>query len=1218
MSSKFAGKWILTTLPALLAFSLIGCDLKLNETPPAPEVKEFKTAECLSNTVPSISAFFKGTASDAEVGATWDCVGTAVYQFRKYVRSGTSDRFTPQEMATFLEQNFLKNDGRRIGPGLQTEVMKIKRVLVGGTIDIITLSELERLIDLTATLRRHSLGLNPFMKIFSQNWQPLEPLSSDENSRYFESGNAQIQSVAAQLAGLDLQSYKMSDAISLVRELGAFMDSDEARKVLEKYIPIVRKLKKAVAGGDEDMIQAREWKGFLNLGARGYVQYLRYNYFIKPSENQSGEVRLNFIARTVEDTISLMEGLVSEKPSQQITDAELNEVLVEISKIWPDFKVSNKLVPEVMKVKQALFGGTLTSVSAADLKNASPKVSVVRSLVSGILPYYSLYAGDWKPDRQDETTSAKFFTSAQGILLSSLRQAGGLFESDYDLNDLPKLVHEVMSIYPELPSANSDWEGSVRKYVPVVVQAKQLVFGDGDSIMRKAQWMPFLPLLGGAYADYLYYDYFHVGGGLGDEKNLNFIESLGQQALATIADVLRAKSNHEISNGEISDLLDAVSKAWPGFKTSDKLVAEVMKLKPFLFGGMDSKLTADDVGTAQGKLGALKAVVSKLAPYLDVYTQDWKREGLSSEKAEAFFVEAKTALGGGLQDLAALTVSPYDLTRLQPLVHEILDLYPQWVQDPKGFEKSIGKYAPLVSDLKNMIFGENDALLRPSTLPSLLSLGGDAYAAYLEEIYFIKDQGATQLSSLQRLDKFVGGLATWGSNVLKTKKTHVFTIAEIKRVIDRVVPLGILPDAFDAATLKPLVSVVVNRLLTSPEQRIIGNLPQVLDQRSLDLALYEWKTWIDLEQFTASLFPNGGETYSAARAKKAYADKYKQVGLSPTLNTGLKETIMALDTPIPMALDDRQRLIVEDRSRPYNRASLGQVNMDRTIARIFLRAYVNDLSRLRTYAGVNLSESQTAFKELKPMAVSLGLIDPDNTTFASSRFREANMFVARANGDSLVSFQEGVDLVSMIWSGLNIHSLFKEDLQKSCLSGRRSKIKSDTLIDRDCMAAVYYRRMASYMSSMPYFAGFIQGISESERAAYFENVLKSAGYIPNAANQVKMGDASLFPHVVQYIEMAYTRFDHNRDWVFSTQEALDAFPCFRNIIAQLAKGQVGEDEYDDIFTYILKNGKPPETIPEKIKYATSWRNKPDTWNLQTDRVMLAKILGYIADQMAKQ
>ena len=68
---------------------------------------------------------------------------------------------------------------------------------------------------------------------------------------------------------------------------------------------------------------------------------------------------------------------------------------------------------------------------------------------------------------------------------------------------------------------------------------------------------------------------------------------------------------------------------------------------------------------------------------------------------------------------------------------------------------------------------------------------------------------------------------------------------------------------------------------------------------AVDMAQLEFKNWIQLEELTASFFPNGDETYSPDKTKKLYGDHYKQKGLTKQLDLGAYWE-EKLKVPIPL------------------------------------------------------------------------------------------------------------------------------------------------------------------------------------------------------------------------------------------------------------------------------------------------------------------------------
>jgi len=992
--------WVKAAFVAALSLSVFttGCDSKVGEEPPPPDSHELGGTKCLSEMTPVVKDFIQGDAKKEEVEAGWDCATTAIETFKRYVRGRNADRYTPQELATFLENNFLdRSKNERITVGLQTEFMKLKQIFVGGSADYITRAEIDKLIALLQNFREMTVNLNPYMKVLAMNWSVSDSSKLQVDVRYFEDANKEVQNAARLLASLiekNEQSYRLSDFTVLMEELsGFFGESWEFPKTIALYMPVVKKVKKALAGGDENSVAPTEWRRFALLGSRGYVQYLRYHYFIKSVPETGTGYRLSYLSRTVEDVLSVFQDLVAEKPEGVVSRDEITDLLKTLQVVWPTFKVSNNLVFEAMKVKQLFFGGSVDSFTTTDFETARLKVSRIKTLIERFLPYYTIYGREWEPDMYEPEEAQKLYMESQFVLEATVREAGVLFEGAYDLNDLVRLIHEVEELYP--PKGES-LEAQARKYLPLIIDTKNIVLGGNDSSLRKGNWSVLLGFAARFYSDFLYYDYF-------------------------------------------------------------------LNEKP-----IEQPLTVS---------------------YFSVF------------------------------------------------LNQSLNIF---------------------------------------------------------------------------------------RDLLTTKKENQLTRAELNKIGGHLIALEVLPKGIKPESLDQVLGVVLNNILVSPEQRLGSPAPNAITLASVEVARQELQVWLDTELFIATLSENW-KPEEGLKAK-ALTDVFKQAqsaqASSVSLQAGLRELLLSVQSPVPMTVDSEGRLIISNKfEQVYTAKSLRRLNMNRAITRLLLRSFVNDKERIATYKGAVLEEVQSAFFTLKPLLVEMGLIEPKNMTFASSRFREANIFVPHSDGNTFASYSEVADLIGMIWSGVSINSMLKKDLIRVCFKGN-DQITNETLVSVSCARAAYKDSMPKSMTATPEYLRFMKSISKDEWAIYMNNVFKAAGYVPNDKNMAMIEDISLAPHVIQYIEMVFARFDRNKDGVISTSESLNAFPAFKGILMELAKdqlasGSIKESDLLDLFTYILRYGKPPETLKEKLRFVLNWRGKSEKWDVWADRMQLSEILGYIADQVSK-
>lgn len=995
-------------LSAVLAVSVFtGCNMKVGEEPPPPTTQSFSGTQCISSVMPHLTDFIEGKGNEQGINATWDCFSVAMDKFRKYVRGRASDRYTSQELADFLQNNFFDPNAakKEITPALQAEIMKIKQIFLGGSTQYLTMRELEQAPQLFQTFKRLAIKLNPYMKIYVLEWTPSNGSRVDEDSRFFEQSNEVIQSVVKDLSVIiqaNKSNYKLADFSVFLKELsGLYNENWSFVEKLDKFMPVVQKIKKSISGGNETTVLENEWRSFLLLGARGYIQFLRYNYFISSAPQSGTSIRLGYVARSLEDLLSVFQDLVSEKPSGIVSREEIYDLLLTVSKAWPDFKVSDKLVVEVMRLKQLFIGGTDVAFTVSDFSNAKLKVGKLKSIVERFLPYYSVYGQDWDKEYYSDQDAQKYFSQAQVSLEASAQELGAILENSYDLKNLQSLISEISRLYADdsVEKFNGKvWDDNFKKYLPLIIDVKNTVYAQTGSVIIKNQWPSILRHASRIYTNYLYQKYF-----FGDQETINTLRGM--------------------------TILDNVATLW---------------------------------------IGLAKDLVT---------------------------------------------------------------------QNPNGY----------------------------------------------------------------------------------------FTKSDLNRIGQKLVTIELLPKSITADVMTTLVDTVLNRVLVLPEKRLNGYVPNAFGFTSLEIIRFEVKSWIDTEKYLFSIFPNQRVSYSPQIMLQTLSSAAARPGISESLKVGLSELSLAVQSNRSMTVNkDGYVQISEVKDYPYDRSSVSQLNMNRVLTRLLIRSYGSDLKKILNYEGIVLADAQKAYADLKPVAVSFGLIDKSNMTFADSRFREANMFVPHANGDQVLSFQEGVDLVGMIWSGINIHSTLKDQLvakgtanavTTSCLP-KNVEITSDTLVSVDCVMKTYYRVVPSLMSGMPNYVKYMSSISESEWNGYFMNVLKSAGYVPNDQKLAKMGDVQLVPHVIQYIEMIFAKYDADNDGILRVPEALEAFPVFRSIIKQFADGQVKDKNLDAIFMYILHKGRPPESIWEKLYYK-SWEGKPEYWTVSESRSKLAQILGYIADQLSK-
>jgi len=557
-----------------MVFVITSCAPKVGEAPPEQEQQKLEGTQCLSSLQPVIEAFIAGTATKESIVGGWECAATGIKKFKKYVYGRASDRFETDELVRFLQKNFLAPTSPAITPALSTEFMRIKQLFIGGSLDYVTRTELDKIIDMLDDLKVVSLHLNPYMKLIAQKWSLAKSGDVQKDIKYFESASDEIQEAARLLANMIIennQTYELDHFVTFIKEFSLFVNQDwPIANQIDKLMPVIKKVKKAVSGGDQEKIGPTEWKSFVLLGVRGYLQYLRYFYFIKSASDTGSGIRLGYLARSIEDLLGAFQELLQQKPIDPacgtttladgtrvsiscISKKEVNEILTTFSDMWAEFRVSDKLVNEGMKLKKVVFGGSELTLTSRDFERGKNKIAGLKSVVEKFLPFYAVYSNEWDRSNFSYVAAQDFFKQSQDSLQSSAEEIGGLFEDSYNIDGLNGFLAEIAVLYPQQDPTKQP-VADFQKYVPLLKDIKNIVFSEKDSLVKKEQWAPFLKYAARFYSSYLYFNYFVEKEESGTPRFLEAFKSLTDQVLAITKDIIKGKESKYISANEVDQI----------------------------------------------------------------------------------------------------------------------------------------------------------------------------------------------------------------------------------------------------------------------------------------------------------------------------------------------------------------------------------------------------------------------------------------------------------------------------------------------------------------------------------------------------------------------------------------------------------------------------------------------------------------------------------------
>lgn len=575
----FKDSGVAKSLFGILVLLLTSCTPKIGEQPPDPTNIELGATKCLSKAATDLKSFFDATVTDENLVTAWRCIETAFVQFDKYVVGRDQDRYTSQEMVTFLERNFFEEDSSNstIHKELQLELMKLKQVFIGGSVDYVTRDELKRSQAFLREISDMTVAINPYMNIIVLKWKPDLNNGRDDDLALFERSNLAAQVFAKRLSSIvksHVSVYKISDTLKLAQEFEVFFKEDwQWIDDLRKLLPAGQKLKKALAGGNEELISNLEWPPVLTLGIRGYYQYLRYHYFIKSTSDTGGGIRLVYIARTLEDIFSIFQDLLIEKEGGAVSQAELFEILKAFEQAWTELKISPELLSGFMKIKQVLIGGSSDAWTAADFENARLKIPELRRIVENFLSYYSIYAFEWDPEEDTVERSRKLFEEARSRLYIVGQDISRFLQGAYSYQDMLNLVKEYEKLYPPqtisisarrqriFTTSTETLSDQLKSYEPLFIEFNKILFQRSDTVIEEKNWVIVVPIVARLYSLYQYYDYFMIDKSIQKTQSLLDTGAFFDHFVVIAQDLLQFKNENRFSSLEIQSLVKAISQA---------------------------------------------------------------------------------------------------------------------------------------------------------------------------------------------------------------------------------------------------------------------------------------------------------------------------------------------------------------------------------------------------------------------------------------------------------------------------------------------------------------------------------------------------------------------------------------------------------------------------------------------------------------------------------
>lgn len=320
-----------TVIAGAAAFS--GCGLKIGEHPNQDVTVHLGSAEtaCLNGAAQTVADYFHGKTSDSQISGVFDCASNSLKLFQERTEGSRPGVYTPGELRKFLERYFLRDF--TISDALMSEFMELKKTLLGGSTDELTVEELERLRNLLLTLRDVSVKLRPYLPLTPSH---VSQLNDDEVETTIKGLRDAADSVGKILEE-HASPYQFSHLDRLLGEIEKFLQDDDIvhdTAEFRKYLPLFISVKKIVVSPDTTQMANTDWRVLISRSADLYGNILRLFHLLDNSPTLiSGDGRVHTLDVS-ERVYKLMREVVSSNPNGTISFCDIFGVIDEASRLY--------------------------------------------------------------------------------------------------------------------------------------------------------------------------------------------------------------------------------------------------------------------------------------------------------------------------------------------------------------------------------------------------------------------------------------------------------------------------------------------------------------------------------------------------------------------------------------------------------------------------------------------------------------------------------------------------------------------------------------------------------------------------------------------------------------------------------------------------------------------------------------------------------------------
>ncbi len=621
-------------------------------------------------------------------------------------------------------------------------------------------------------------------------------------------------------------------------------------------------------------------------------------------------------------------------------------------------------------------------------------------------------------------------------------------------------------------------------------------------------------------------------------------------------------------------------------QVSPELMAVSFELKASIFGGSAELLTYEEMDRFIGMLKVGKKQSTEVLPHLQL-----RSGGATSEELLAL-ADAIASAGEGIASSLDTGSHPaFNKTSFLVLAEELKKLHAWNFKADTVLWLMAGK-AVLIGGSRDMIEGHS----WPDVFRAATSYGGPLAAYKSERIDFADRPNAG--------GEFVVNLVSRiKAAVERTLDLHggALQLEIIDRFIDALPPETITVDRLALQkTLRPAFGKIFKAdVADAVDRKAVAAMFSTMDdwrrgQTHLEAIYAEMKA--DSTGVTKEAFTNAANEYASQKDHQAQYDVSRLIFLSQRYE------------PMFVASDKQ---ITFQRQTLHSLHNLGEMHWMRLVGELLMRAYGSGTFKDRA----TLDDVKVFFEDFTALLVAIKKIDPTVADIHKKRFRDANLFMRKSNGDRFVDVDEFTEYLAVLSSIGTLSNRILETITPIC-----PNLGEDWYgwqwMRMDCFRREYFERRAIFWDHFPGMRDFYDR-QDGEGRHRVEQAMERAARRYGIDDTLPIGayDIEGYSGILHYLDLLFLRFDESRNSKLDLEEVMRAYPVFKLTLADIGKLDPRNNTIiESAFTYIVKFGRKPETDNIwGLLHFGGWILWRPFWSINADRGALYQVISVLAD-----